>query len=153
MSRARGEVVELGSGSGPTLPLHPAAVTSVRAVEPSAVARRPAARRVAAARVPVEHVGLDLADPSADLPLPDVSADTGVSTFTLCTIGDVERALREVGADRGRCRTSPSGRRGPERGGASSVAGTALSAEFGTEVPLAPAPSARRSRSVERAFR
>jgi SAM-dependent methyltransferase len=96
VSGARGEVVELGSGSGPTLPLYPAAVTSVRAVEPSAVARRLAARRVAAARVPVEHVGLDLADPSADLPLPDASADTVVSTFTLCTVPDVERALREV---------------------------------------------------------
>jgi ubiquinone/menaquinone biosynthesis C-methylase UbiE len=92
VSQARGEVVELGSGSGPTLPLYPDAVTSVRAVEPSAVARRLAARRVAAARVPVEHVGLD----GADLPLPDASADTVVSTFTLCTIGDVERALREV---------------------------------------------------------
>jgi hypothetical protein len=33
VSGARGEVVELGSGSGPTLPLHPDAVTSVRAVE------------------------------------------------------------------------------------------------------------------------
>ena len=94
VSGARGVVVELGSGSGPTLPLYPDVVTSVRAVEPSAVARKLAARRVAAARVPVEYV--DLADPSADLPLPDASADTVVSTFTLCTIGDVERALREV---------------------------------------------------------
>ena len=48
VERARGEVVELGFGSGPTLPLYPAAVTSVRAVEPSAVARRLGARRMAA---------------------------------------------------------------------------------------------------------
>ncbi|MEJ2888113.1 class I SAM-dependent methyltransferase [Actinomycetospora aeridis] len=92
VSRARGEVVELGFGSGPTLPLYPAAVTSVRAVEPSEVARRRGARRIAEARMPVEHVGLD----GADLALPDRCADTVVSTFTLCTIPDVERALREV---------------------------------------------------------
>lgn len=92
VSRARGEVVELGFGSGPTLPLYPAAVTSVRAVEPSAVARRRGARRIAEASIPVEHVGLD----GADLDLPDDSADTVVSTFTLCTIPDVDRALREV---------------------------------------------------------
>ncbi|MDD7966696.1 class I SAM-dependent methyltransferase [Actinomycetospora lemnae] len=92
VARARGEVVELGFGSGPTLPLYPAAVTSVRAVEPSTVARRRGARRIAAAPIPVEHVGLD----GADLDLPDDSADTVVSTFTLCTIPDVDRALREV---------------------------------------------------------
>lgn len=93
---ARGVVVELGFGSGPTLPLYPASVTSVRAVEPSAVARRRGARRIAEATVPVEHVGLDRSDPSAALDLPDDSADTVVSTFTLCTIPDVDRALREV---------------------------------------------------------
>jgi len=92
VARARGEVVELGFGSGPTLPLYPAAVTVVRAVEPSAVARRRGARRIAEASIPVEHVGLD----GADLDLPDDCADTVVSTFTLCTIPDVDRALREV---------------------------------------------------------
>jgi ubiquinone/menaquinone biosynthesis C-methylase UbiE len=92
VERARGEVVELGFGSGPTLPVYPAAVTSVRAVEPSAVARRLGARRMAATSIPVQHVGLD----GADLDLPDATADTVVSTFTLCTIPDVERALREV---------------------------------------------------------
>ncbi|GAA4865175.1 class I SAM-dependent methyltransferase [Actinomycetospora straminea] len=92
VARARGEVVELGFGSGPTLPLYPAAVTSVRAVEPSAVARRRGSRRIAAAGIPVEYVGLD----GAYLDLPDASADTVVSTFTLCTIPDVDRALREV---------------------------------------------------------
>lgn len=90
--RARGEVVELGFGSGLTLPHYPASVSAVRAVEPSSVARRLAARRVTAASVPVEFVGLD----GADLDLPDASADTVVSTFTLCTIPDVERALGEV---------------------------------------------------------
>jgi ubiquinone/menaquinone biosynthesis C-methylase UbiE len=64
----------------------------VLAVEPSTVARRLAAPRIAAAGVPVEHVGLD----GAALPLGDASADTVVSTFTLCTIPDLDGALAEV---------------------------------------------------------
>jgi SAM-dependent methyltransferase len=92
LAPARGDVVELGFGSGPTLPLYPSAVASVRAVEPSTVARRLAARRVADATVPVEFVGLD----GSALDLPEACADTVVSTFTLCTIPDAVRALREV---------------------------------------------------------
>src|SRR6185369_11531946 len=67
LARAQGEVVELGFGSGLTLPHYPASVSAVRAVEPSPVARRLAARRVSATPVPVEFVGLD----GADLDLPD----------------------------------------------------------------------------------
>lgn len=92
LAEARGEVVELGYGSGPNLPLYPAAVTGVLAVEPSALARRMAAKREAVSGVPVRHVGLD----GESLPVGDASADTVVSTFTLCTIPDPVRALREV---------------------------------------------------------
>ena len=92
LAPARGIVVDLGSGSAPNLPLLPPAVTRVLAVEPSALARRLAAPRIAAAGVPVEHVGLD----GAALPLADASADTVVSTFTLCTIPDLDGALAEV---------------------------------------------------------
>lgn len=89
---AHGEVVELGFGSGPNLGVYPPAVTSVLAVEPSPVARRLAGPAIAASSVPVRHVGLD----GEDLPLDDDSADTVVSTFTLCTIPDLPRALGEV---------------------------------------------------------
>lgn len=92
LATAAGEVVELGYGSGTNLPLYPAAVTAVLAVEPSPVARRLAERREAAAPMPVRHVGLD----GEALPVADASADTVVSTFTLCTIPDPVRALHEV---------------------------------------------------------
>ncbi len=85
-------MVELGYGSGTNLPRYPTAVDSVLAVEPSAVARRLAARREQISPIPVRHVGLD----GASLPLPDHSVDTVVSTFTLCTIGDLDAALSEV---------------------------------------------------------
>jgi ubiquinone/menaquinone biosynthesis C-methylase UbiE len=87
-----GDVLELGFGSGPNVPLYPAEVDKVYAVDPSAVGRKLAAKRVAASAVPVEYVGLD----GEDLPLGDESVDCVLSTWTLCTIPDVDRALREV---------------------------------------------------------
>lgn len=62
------------------------------AVEPSDVAWRLAEPRIAAGRVPVRRGGLD----GARLDLPDASMDTALSTFTLCTIADLDAALAEV---------------------------------------------------------
>lgn len=89
---ATGEVVEIGYGSGLTLPHYPGSVTALQAIEPSPVARRLAARREHASAIPVRHDGLD----GASLPRADGSADTVVSTFSLCTIPDLAGALREV---------------------------------------------------------
>lgn len=88
----RGEVVEIGFGSGLNVPLYPAEVETVYAVDPSAVGRKLSAKRVAASPVPIEFVGLD----GQELPLGDESVDAALSTFTLCTIPDVARALREI---------------------------------------------------------
>jgi SAM-dependent methyltransferase len=87
-----GVVVEIGFGSGLNVPVYPAEVTRVYAVEPSATARRLSGPRIAAGSVKVEHVGLD----GQSLPLPDHSCDAALSTFTLCTIPDAARALAEV---------------------------------------------------------
>lgn len=92
VASAVGEVVELGYGSALTLPHYPTAVTGVLAVEPSPLARRLATGREAESSIPVRHVGLD----GASLPLPDDTADTVVSTFSLCTIPDLDGALTEV---------------------------------------------------------
>ena len=91
-SGLQGTVLELGFGSGLNASYYPAAVTEVLAVEPSDVAWTRAGERVAAMAAPVRRVGLD----GQDLPLPDDSADTALSTWTLCTIPDAVRALQEV---------------------------------------------------------
>lgn len=89
----RGTVVELGFGSGANVGLYPPEVERVLAVEPSLRAREMAGKRLAAhPGPPVEFVGLD----GASLPLADASADAVLSTFTLCTIPDIESALLEV---------------------------------------------------------
>ena len=87
-----GEVVEIGFGSGLNVRCYPPGVSRVLAVEPSQVARRLAAGRVGRSGVPVEFVGLD----AQGLRLGSASADSALSTFTLCTVPDPGRALDEL---------------------------------------------------------
>jgi ubiquinone/menaquinone biosynthesis C-methylase UbiE len=87
-----GTVVEIGFGSGLNVPLYPEGVRHVYAVEPARTARRLAEERIAASDVVVEHVGLR----GESIPLDDGSCDAALSTFTLCTIPDVDAALAEV---------------------------------------------------------
>lgn len=88
----RGSVVEIGFGSGLNVPYYPSEIATVYAVDPSTVGRKLAAKRVEALPIPVEYVGLD----GQDLPLGDEAVDAALSTFTLCTIPDVGRALSEL---------------------------------------------------------
>lgn len=90
--RLAGDVLEIGFGSGRNVVHYPPAVRRVRAVEPSGVGRRLAAERVARSTVPVDYIGLD----GAALPLDDASIDHVLTTWTLCTIPDVGRALAEA---------------------------------------------------------
>lgn len=87
-----GEVLEVGFGSGLNVPYYPPEVKRVRAVDPAIVGRKLAARRLAASPVPVEYIGLD----GQVLPLESGSVDYVLSTWTMCTIPDVETALREM---------------------------------------------------------
>jgi ubiquinone/menaquinone biosynthesis C-methylase UbiE len=87
-----GEVLEIGFGSGLNVPHYPLAITRVRAVDPATVGRKLAAGRVANCPVRVEYVGLD----GQELPLESASVDHVLTTWTLCTIPDVARALGEI---------------------------------------------------------
>ncbi len=87
-----GEVVELGFGSGHNVPHYPGTVSRVAAVEPADLGWKLAEKRLRAARVPVERSGLD----GQRLPFEDDSFDSALSTWTLCTIPDVDQALSEV---------------------------------------------------------
>jgi ubiquinone/menaquinone biosynthesis C-methylase UbiE len=87
-----GDIVEIGFGTGHNLPFMPAAVTRVRAVEPSERSVELARARIEAAAMPVEVVGLD----GQTLPLPDDSADNVLCTWSLCTIPDAVAAVTEM---------------------------------------------------------
>ena len=89
---AEGRVLEIGVGSGLNLPLYRGLVSSVIGLEPSPELLRMARSRASAATVPVS-----LLDASAEaIPLDAGSVDTVVTTWTLCTIPDISRALSEM---------------------------------------------------------
>ncbi len=87
-----GRVLEIGFGSGLNLGAYPAQVTAVDAVEPSDLGWELSAGRRTRSSLPVERVGLD----GQRLAAEDAAYDAVLSTFTLCTIPDVETALAEV---------------------------------------------------------
>jgi SAM-dependent methyltransferase len=87
-----GSVIEIGFGSGLNIEKYPSAVDSVAAVEPSDEAWKMSAERRATSRTPISRSGLD----GQSLDESDGSFDSALSTFTLCTIPDVDAALREV---------------------------------------------------------
>ena len=90
---ALGSVLEVGFGSGLNLPFYDKTkVRHVWALDPSSELWDMADERVRGAGVPVEflHAGAE------EIPLPDRSADTVLVTYTLCTLPDVARALREM---------------------------------------------------------
>ena len=88
----RGDVIELGFGSGLNVAYLPREVTGVWTVDPSVVGMKLAQKRIAASPVPVHEGGLD----GARLDFPDDRFDAALSTMTLCTIPDAAGALGEV---------------------------------------------------------
>lgn len=90
---ARGNVLEIGFGTGLNLPHYPPAVTKLTVIDPNPMLPDRVARRISEAKMPVEQLKLDA---SGRLPFEDASFDSVVSTFTLCSIDDLAAALREI---------------------------------------------------------
>jgi ubiquinone/menaquinone biosynthesis C-methylase UbiE len=90
--RALGTALEVGVGSGLNLPFYGSAVRRLYAVEPDDKLLGMARNNARSAAFPVEF----LAHAGESLPLEDSCVDTVVTTFTLCTIADVQAALREM---------------------------------------------------------
>ncbi|HEU4391330.1 MAG TPA: class I SAM-dependent methyltransferase [Blastocatellia bacterium] len=93
VSAARGKVLEIGFGTGLNLRAYPPSVERVVAIDPEKMLPDRVQKRLAESRVPVELIHLDA---SNRLPYDDASFDTIVSTWTLCSIADVDSALTEV---------------------------------------------------------
>ena len=88
----KGQVLEIGFGTGHNLPYLPAGVTRLLAVEPSGRSVELARERIAASPIEVEVVGLD----GQRLPVEDESIDAVLCTWSLCTIPDGIAAVREA---------------------------------------------------------
>lgn len=88
----RGQVIEVGFGSGHNVPFYPEAVEHVAAVEPADLGWKLAKQRLELTSIPVERAGLD----GQFLPFEDDTFDSALSTWTMCTIPDAGAALHEV---------------------------------------------------------
>ncbi len=87
-----GEVIEVGFGSGFNVGQYPSAVTRIAAVEPNDKGWELGDERISASAVPIDRAGLD----GQRLPFGDAVFDAALSTFTLCTIPDLQAALAEL---------------------------------------------------------
>ena len=88
---ARGNVLEIGAGSGANFVHYDAArVNTLYALEPNQRMIRLAERQRLKTNLNIEFIDL----PGESIPLEDRSIDTVVSTFTLCTIPGILEAVR-----------------------------------------------------------
>ena len=90
---ARGDVLEVGIGSGLNLSLYSREVRRVYGVDPSRELQKMARKRLTHMALKVEFLSQSA---EQTLPLPDQSVDTVVITWTLCSIADPQSALREM---------------------------------------------------------
>ncbi len=92
MPAAAGRVLEIGAGSGLNLPFYGGRVQQLYALDPSARLLQMARKKQPAAAFPIAYL-----EASAEaIPLDSRSIDTVVSTWTLCSVPDAARALREA---------------------------------------------------------
>ncbi|MEB2285721.1 MAG: SAM-dependent methyltransferase [Polyangiaceae bacterium UTPRO1] len=91
--RARGQVLEIGVGSGLNLPHYDRTrVAKLYALDPALGLQQLARQRAAATELPIEFLPVS----GEAIPLPEDSIDSIVVTYTLCTIPDVAAALAEM---------------------------------------------------------
>jgi ubiquinone/menaquinone biosynthesis C-methylase UbiE len=87
-----GEVLEIGFGTGLNLPHYPGHVRRITAVDPN-----PGMSKIARLRIELSGIAVDQRIIGGErLPFRDGSFDGVVSTWTLCSIPEVVRALGEV---------------------------------------------------------
>ena len=87
---ARGRVLEIGFGTGLNLPYYPSDVDELVIIDPEQMLPKRVERRIEQSGLKVTQMKLDAA---AALPFEAHSFDTVVTTFTLCSIQNVQAAL------------------------------------------------------------
>jgi len=92
LATVHGEILEIGFGTGLNLAHYPARARRITTVDPNVGMHKLAQRRISRAKIEVDQRVLS----SERLPFADGTFDCVVSTFTLCSIGNVNQALSEV---------------------------------------------------------
>jgi ubiquinone/menaquinone biosynthesis C-methylase UbiE len=91
--QAAGRVLEIGIGTGRNLPFYDKSrLTELSGLDPADQMHRLARKRMQSAGLNVRLLTLS----AEEIPMPDASFDSLVMTFTLCSIPDPVRAVREM---------------------------------------------------------
>lgn len=91
LRKVHGEVLEIGFGTGLNLPFYQA-VDQLYALEPNHDVYQLAQKRVLDAPFHVQHIQAN----AEKLPFADHSLDNIVSTWTMCSIADLDKAIQEI---------------------------------------------------------
>jgi len=92
LNNASGEILEIGIGTGLNLPHYPDRVRKITAIDPN-----PGMHKKARARIEQTHIDVDKRLLGGEqLPFDNGTFDSVVSTFTLCSIEQVDRAVAEI---------------------------------------------------------
>ena len=92
LSQVDGEILEVGVGTGLNLPHYPSHVRKITTVDPNPGMNKKLRKRI-------EETGIEVDQRiarSEGLPFADETFDFVVSTLTLCSIAQVEKAVQEI---------------------------------------------------------
>jgi len=92
LQSASGKILEIGFGSGLNLPHYPDTVESIVAIDPNPGMNRYTAKQINKSKIKVDREILS----SESLPMASDSFDSVVSTWTLCSIDNIQLALSEI---------------------------------------------------------
>jgi ubiquinone/menaquinone biosynthesis C-methylase UbiE len=92
LAGARGDVLEIGAGTGANLDHYGDGLATLTLTEPS----KPMIRRLVRRRDELAPAAKVLRAPAEDLPFEDDSFDVAVCTLVLCGVDDQPRTLREL---------------------------------------------------------
>lgn len=93
LADVEGNVLEIGFGTGLNLPYYaPEKVKKLTVIEPNSGMQKLAEKRIKATKITVENCLIS----GENLPMEDNSFDNVVSTWTLCSIPNVDKAISEI---------------------------------------------------------
>lgn len=92
LADVKGRVLEIGFGTGLNLSYYPEAIHKLVTVDVNPAINQLAQKRIQASSITVDHHILS----GENLPMAEEIFDSVVSTFTLCSISNVEQALKEI---------------------------------------------------------
>jgi ubiquinone/menaquinone biosynthesis C-methylase UbiE len=92
LANVQGEVLEIGFGTGLNLSYYPYHVEKITTIDANSGMQAIAEPRIRDSSIQVEYRVLN----GESLPMPDNTFDSVVSTWTLCSIAKVDRAIAEI---------------------------------------------------------